>query len=273
MTTTSYMIYRITNQVNNKIYIGKHITDNVNDNYLGSGHYLARAVKKYGKENFKKEIMFIFDNEQDMNNKEKELVDLEFVLRKDTYNLVLGGNGGQIVLKEGHPKYEETKRKISSSKQGIRWWTDGVTTVTAKQSPGNNWAIGRTANNNFKWTDSRKEEKSKEYSNGKMSWWNNGRINKRAKSQPDDGWVEGRLIASMSTEFLSNKDYNRKYDYIVLKNKLTDSIVKLDNISGEFKEFCKLNKIHNIVTSKKSKEYLLEELILNPKYQGRFKKN
>lgn len=89
-----YTIYRTTNLIDNKIYIGKHQTENLEDNYLGSGKYLLRAIKKYGRKTFIREILFVFDNEQDMNSKEKELVTEEFCSREDTYNICPGGTGG-----------------------------------------------------------------------------------------------------------------------------------------------------------------------------------
>ena len=85
-----YTVYKITNKVNGKYYIGMHKTSNLNDGYMGSGKRLSLAIKKYGIENFLKEILFIFDNEEDMRNKEKELV----TLNEETYNLCDGGKGG-----------------------------------------------------------------------------------------------------------------------------------------------------------------------------------
>jgi len=50
-----YYLYKITNLINNKIYIGVHYSNNIeNDNYLESGRYIQQAIKKYGKNNFKR---------------------------------------------------------------------------------------------------------------------------------------------------------------------------------------------------------------------------
>lgn len=89
-----YTIYKTTNLINGKIYIGKHKTTNLDDMYIGSGKILKRAIKKHGIDNFIKEYLFIFDNEEDMNNKEAELVSEEFIKEDTNYNLKLGGEGG-----------------------------------------------------------------------------------------------------------------------------------------------------------------------------------
>lgn len=85
-----YIVYKITNIINGKFYIGKHQTKDLNDGYLGSGTLIRKAIKKYGKENFEKEILFVFDNEAEMNAKEKELV----IISEMSYNLCEGGKGG-----------------------------------------------------------------------------------------------------------------------------------------------------------------------------------
>lgn len=89
-----YTIYKITNTLNNMIYIGMHKTNDLNDKYLGSGEYLKNAIKKHGAHSFIKDILYVFDNKQCMIEKEKELVTDEFIKRSDTYNFKLGGDGG-----------------------------------------------------------------------------------------------------------------------------------------------------------------------------------
>jgi hypothetical protein len=121
-----YTIYQITNKVNGKIYIGMHQTKNLNDGYMGSGMLIQKAIKKYGIENFVKTIMFTFDNEHDMKEKEKELVTEEFLERQDVYNLCPGGKGGWGYLNKtgknnsGRKHSQHTKDKLSKSKTGIK---------------------------------------------------------------------------------------------------------------------------------------------------------
>lgn len=86
-----YLVYKVTNRFNNKIYIGIHSTLNENDRYMGSGTEIKEVLKKEGRKSFIKEILHIIDNKEDMLSKEKELVTKEFFQRTDTYNRIEGG--------------------------------------------------------------------------------------------------------------------------------------------------------------------------------------
>lgn len=87
-----YLVYKITNLVNNKIYIGFHGTNNIDDGYMGSGKLIKKAITKYGVESFSKEVLKIFDNKKEAEDFERLLVNKEFVEREDTYNMSIGGN-------------------------------------------------------------------------------------------------------------------------------------------------------------------------------------
>jgi hypothetical protein len=109
-----YYVYQITNLLNGKIYVGKHKSDkHPNENgYYGSGKQISAAIKKYGIENFKKEVLYFCLSMEEMSDKEAEIVTEDFVKRKDTYNMHKGGPGGW-------DHYNGTKRhKVNSGKGG-----------------------------------------------------------------------------------------------------------------------------------------------------------
>lgn len=89
-----YYLYQIKNKINNKIYVGVHKTKDLNDGYMGSGKIIRLAIEKYGIENFEKTILETFETQEAMFQREKEVVNEEFLNREDTYNLRRGGNGG-----------------------------------------------------------------------------------------------------------------------------------------------------------------------------------
>ena len=109
--TEKYIIYKTTCLVNNKIYIGVHRTSNpdIFDGYIGCGisrqnialhrTIFHKAVLKYGYKNFKRETLYVFNNRKDAYRKESEIVNLDFILRPDTYNTALGGGGGSKFAK------------------------------------------------------------------------------------------------------------------------------------------------------------------------------
>jgi hypothetical protein len=86
-----YIIYKITNQINSKYYIGRHATNDVNDSYMGSGIGIKNAIAKYGVENFTKEIIATADSTDALWDLELEIVNEEVVKDPMSYNMSYGG--------------------------------------------------------------------------------------------------------------------------------------------------------------------------------------
>lgn len=89
-----YIVYKIINQINGKCYIGKHETFNINDSYFGSGKILKLAIKKYGRDNFIKEIIEYCNSSIELCEKEIFLIKENNSLYPNGYNINNGGKGG-----------------------------------------------------------------------------------------------------------------------------------------------------------------------------------
>lgn len=87
-----YTVYKITNQINQKFYIGVHKTSNPHDSYMGSGVAIKNAIKKHGIESFKKEILVITESKEEAYDRERELT-VNYG-QSSNYNMKLGGVGG-----------------------------------------------------------------------------------------------------------------------------------------------------------------------------------
>ncbi len=111
-----FLIYKITNTINGKYYIGAHKTDNVFDSYMGSGVLIKRAIRKHGKQNFQKEILFVFNSEEEMFEKERELVNEETVYDKNCYNQNTGGTGSTYLLQQWRWQKNSNLAKEASRK-------------------------------------------------------------------------------------------------------------------------------------------------------------
>ena len=115
-------VYIIENDINDKIYIGVHKTDNLDDGYMGSGLALQRAYKKYGTEHFKKTIISFHDTYKEALEEENRIVDKDFVLREDTYNLHIGGfhwEGGSKSLFEKMSNAQKLRFKDKSAREHL----------------------------------------------------------------------------------------------------------------------------------------------------------
>ena len=89
-------IYKTTNIITGKYYIGMHSTDDVDDGYFGSGTLLIRSIKKYGVESHTREILEYVDTREELVKREKQIVSIELISEDSCMNLMVGGEGGFI---------------------------------------------------------------------------------------------------------------------------------------------------------------------------------
>lgn len=115
VTQVFYFIYRTTNTLNGKCYVGKHQTKNLDDGYIGSGKLLKRAIAKYGRDAFSFEILSFHVSLEELNDAESRLVTEEFCLRDDNYNLCVGGSGGFSYINR-ITSLEQKREKVKTAK-------------------------------------------------------------------------------------------------------------------------------------------------------------
>ena len=151
-----FYVYKTINLINNKQYIGKHYGF-LNDEYIGSGILLQRAIQKYGKQNFKKEILSIQKNEEELNQKEKYFINLYNAIQNENfYNIAEGGQGGYVTKGYSQEQRKIVNQKISQALQGEKNPMYGKHhTEQTKQKIKNNLK-------NY-WTKEKKQERSEKY--------------------------------------------------------------------------------------------------------------
>jgi hypothetical protein len=208
-----YTVYKITNNINGKSYIGSHKTKDINDSYMGSGKYLKYAQEKYGIENFTKEILFVFDDPALMYAKEAELVNSEFISENNTYNIKVGGFGGFDYI--NHNKLNLYPNKLKKDLDKLKLASKAVSELNKdsewKQQQSLKISVGlkkrfKTTQGNFTGKTHTEETKNKiRAANSKMvgcknsqygtMWITNGQENKKIKKDVDiipEGWYKGR---------------------------------------------------------------------------------
>lgn len=114
-----YYVYKITNKINGKIYIGVHgSNDIVHDDYMGPGTLIKRALKKYGKMNFERELLFEYEDYLKAYEKENEIVNEEFCEDSNNYNIKIGGVVCFLHTPEAKKTMSQSLERFWSSEEG-----------------------------------------------------------------------------------------------------------------------------------------------------------
>ena len=182
---------------------------------MGSGKVLNAAFSKYGIENFTKDILECFDTAEEMFAKEKELVNDEFLLRKDVYNLRMGGFGGFDYINS--KKLNNSNKDLKTLQKAGLWHKERLLTdeVYKEQHRQRNSEKFKNLHNEGKFkydnfTGKTHKESSKKSIGAKNSirqkgegnsqfgtmWVTNGIDNIKVKKDSviSEGWRKGRVL-------------------------------------------------------------------------------
>ncbi len=201
-----HYIYKTTNLINKKFYIGIHSTNNIDDGYLGSGTRLRRSIRKYGEKNFKREILEFCNSREELSRKESEIVNSDLIKDNLCMNLMIGGenvNGiGPLNTFYGKHHTKEHKERISKV---IKKWAEENPEIISKakikrketfKKIGFNFA---TFKNRKHSEESKLKMKGQDKSGNKNSqygtmWITNGIENKKIKKDDliPSGYYKGR---------------------------------------------------------------------------------
>ena len=205
-----FTIYKITNKINGKVYIGQHKVKSLfaRDNYLGSGgKRYQNAIKKYGKQNFSKEIITIA-----MTQSEADVLEKYYIKKYDStnpekgYNILVGGQGSG--RRENQIPWNKGKKGCQTA------WNKGlilgpVTEEEYEKRYGNRVYDHEKLSKAHKgkgkgctpWNKGKKHPKVSEYNRAHgvkppsqkgKKWYNNGAISIMSNSCPE-GFVPGRI--------------------------------------------------------------------------------
>lgn len=112
-------IYLTENLINGKKYVGQKKWDKKADTYLGSGTRLNKAIKKYGRENFKRIIIEQCKTKDELDKREIYWIDFyDAVAREDFYNIAKGGDGGNTIEGYTQKQKEDLSNKLSNMRKG-----------------------------------------------------------------------------------------------------------------------------------------------------------
>lgn len=135
-------VYLTTNLVNGKKYIGKKTSNKfLGEKYLGSGVVLNRAVNKYGKDNFKVDMLYAAETEEDLNRAEFEYIkNADAPNSEDYYNVADGGKGGNTLRGFTEEQMNEFRHKVHgpnhpswSGKNNPKYGTHNIPTEETRQ--------------------------------------------------------------------------------------------------------------------------------------------
>ncbi len=249
--TYVHYVYRITNLINDKFYIGKHshCLSNKYDDYMGGGNLIVKAIKKYGKESFKKEITSYYKTSSCALIGEGIILTKDIAKQNNCYNLKAGGEGGsaagrklkdETIIKrtksqKGLKRSEETRKRLGLAKKGSTISEKTRKKISDSLKGENNplYGTSRSEEVRKKIGDAQRGEKSKFYgkthteemkrkiSDGVNEYWKNNEHPNKGKSRDPE-------LVKKSADTMRGRVFD-------IKNKNV-TIVEIDGMVSTLKE-------------------------------------
>lgn len=194
-----HYIYKTVDLRNGNYYLGMHSTSDLEDGYLGSGKRLRHTIRKYGKENFKLEILEFLPNRESLVKREKELITEDIIKDPKCINLIKGGQGGFI--SEEQQRFRSLKaaaalkQKFLSDPESKKSWIEKIKLARKLATPIKH---KEETKKKIGLANSKHQTGEKNSQFGTM-WITNGKINKKIKKDSiiQEGWNKGRCYSGL----------------------------------------------------------------------------
>lgn len=197
---TYHYIYKTTCSVTGRYYVGMHSTNNLEDEYLGSGKQLWYSIRKHGSENHTREILEFLESREALRNREHQLVNTDLLNDPMCMNLITGGEGGWQPSKQKEMS-ERGNAKVKWLYENDESWANAVKEKLSTAAKGKKVWLGKTHTSETK--KKMRESHLGKHTGSKNSqfdtkWITDGRSNRKIKSIESipEHWKLGRTIKS-----------------------------------------------------------------------------
>lgn len=225
-------IYLTTNMINDMKYIGQHSSPVFDKHYYGSGVLIKKALKEFGFDNFKCEVIEWCETFEELNEREKYWIHYYNAdLNDNFYNKAIGGSNSKYCLRGiNHPWYqrkhsEESIQKMSESKIGE-----------------NNPMYGKhhSEETKRKIGDAQLGDKNHMYGKSEESYWFNKHRDEETKRKISENRIKNKTASKENNPFYNKKhsDEDKKKmseaskDRKWINNGITNKRIKLNELES-----------------------------------------
>lgn len=267
-------IYKTTNKINGKIYIGQSTKNKIDINYFGSGKLIKQAIKKYGIENFEREILECFIDKKELDESE-----VFYIKEFDSNNLEIGYNLKNFKQGEGtyqksiekhylnKMSFEEREKHLNTYRRGKNYWiSKGILTKEQKEKwIKENWCYKNHSHRKNR-TDKEYENDIKKRNENKTFFGKRNLDNIDYEKYLDDNYrgKNNPLFRNKTEkeieEYLKSKTGNNAFHAIYEYIFITNEGIKYSTYC--LRDFCKINNFNEkclikiIEATEKNKIYL-----------------